>query len=65
MIDVHKFDDIRPYEDHEVGILVEKVLGLSFYNTLIRRFYPGKDPDKLKMAFLRINSIFDFQIKVF
>ena len=64
MIDVHKFDDIRPYEDHEVGALVEKVTGLNFYNTLIGRFFPGKDPDMLKMAFLRINSINDFQIKV-
>ena len=35
MIDVHNFDDIRPYEDHEVGALVEKVLNLKFYNTLI------------------------------
>ena len=64
MIDVHNFDDIRPYEDHEVGILVEKVLNLKFYNTLIKRFFPGMDPDKLKLAFLRINSIVDFQIKV-
>jgi hypothetical protein len=64
MIDVHKFDDIRPYEDHEVGVLVEKVLNLDFYNTLIRRFFPGKDPDMLKLAFLRINSIYDFQVKV-
>ena len=64
MIDVHTFDDIRPYEDHEVGALVEKVLKLNFYSTLIRRFFPGKDPDMLKMAFLRINSIFDFQINV-
>ncbi len=64
MIDINKFDDIRPYEDHEVGALVEKVLSLNFYNTLIRRFFPGKDPDMLKMAFLRINNIFDFQVKV-
>jgi hypothetical protein len=64
MIDINIFDDIRPYEDHEVGALVEKVLKLSFYNTLIRRFFPGKDPDKLKLAFLRINSIYDFQVKV-
>ena len=64
MIDVNKFDDIRPYEDHEVGALVEKVTGLNFYDTLIRRFFPGTDPDKLKMAFLRISSINDFQIKV-
>ena len=64
MIDINIFDDIRPYEDHEVGALVEKVLNLSFYNTLIRRFFPGKDPDKLKLAFLRINSIYDFQVKV-
>ncbi len=64
MIDINKFDDIRPYEDHEVGGLVEKVLNLNFYNTLIRRFFPGKDPDMLKLAFLQINSIFDFQVKV-
>jgi hypothetical protein len=64
MIDVHTFDDIRPYEDHEVGALVAKVLNLNFYNTLIGRFFPGKDPDMLKMAFLRINTIIDFQIKV-
>ena len=64
MIDINKFDDIRPYEDHEVGALVEKVLNLNFYNTLIRRFFPGKDPDMLKLAFLRINSIYDFQVKV-
>jgi len=64
MIDVHKFDDIRPYEDHEVGVLVEKVLSLNFYNTLVKRFFPAQDPDMLKVAFSRIGTIFDFQAKV-
>jgi len=64
MIDVHKFDDIRPYEDHEVGALVEKVLSLNFYNILVKRFFPTQDPDKLKVAFSRIDSIFDFQTRV-
>ena len=64
MIDVHKFDDIRPYEDHEVSTLVEKVLDLKFYDTLVKRFFPGKDPEMLKVIFKRINNLHDFQTKV-
>jgi len=64
MIDVHKFDDIRPYEDHEVSTLVEKVLDLKFYDALVKRFFTGKDPEMLKEIFKRINNLHDFQTKV-
>jgi len=64
MIDIHNFDDIRPYEDHEVGALVDKVLKLPFFNSLMCRFFPDKEPELLKEAFKRINTIFDFQTRV-
>lgn len=64
MIDVHQFNDIRPYEDHEVKILVQKVLDLKFYNTLVKRFFPGKDPESLKIVFRQIDNLYDFQTKV-
>jgi hypothetical protein len=64
MIDIHNFEEIRPYEDHEVGFLVDKVLNLKFYNSIVRQFFPGKDPEILKKAFKRIDSIYDFQTKV-
>jgi len=64
MIDIYNFDDIRPYEDNEVGAIVDKVLQLQFYQSLTRRFFPNKDPELLKASFKRIATIFDFQTKV-
>jgi len=64
MIDIHKFDDIRSYEDAEVSKLIGKVLDLRFYNVLVSRFFPREDPELLKAAFQKIDSIFDFQVKV-
>jgi hypothetical protein len=64
MIDINNFDDIRPYEDDEVSDLVEKVLKLPFFNSLIHQFFPDKDPEKLKEAFKRIDTIFSFQVHV-
>jgi len=64
MIDIHNFDDIRPYEDHEVNVLVDKVLKLPFFDSLLRKFFPDKEPAQVKEAFKRIETIFDFQINV-
>ena len=64
MIDINNFNDIRPYEDHEVKALVEKVLKLPFFDTLMGRFFPDKDLELLKTTFRRIDTIFDFQVKV-
>jgi hypothetical protein len=64
MIDIHNFEEIRPYEDHEVCTLVEKVLSLPFYESLAKRFFPNQDPDLLKEAFKGIDTIYGFQTKV-
>jgi len=64
MIDIHNFDDIRPYQDHEVRALIDKILQLPFFDSLMRQFFPNKEPELLKGAFKRIDTIFDFQTKV-
>lgn len=64
MIDVYNFDDIRPYEDHEVGEMVDKVLKLPFYRILVKKFFPDYDPEVFGNDIRQISTIFDFQIRV-
>jgi hypothetical protein len=64
MIDVNNFEDIRPYEDHEVVALVDKVLRLPFYRSLMQRFFPDKDSEGLQKTFRQIRSIIDFQTRI-
>lgn len=64
MIDIHNFEEIRPYEDHEVDTLINKIFSLPFYETLAKRFFPGRDLALLKKEFSHINTIFDFQKQI-
>jgi len=64
MIDIQNFDDIRPYEDHEVRALVDKVVQLPFYETLARQFFPDKNPELLKKVFKHIDTIYGFQTTI-
>lgn len=64
MIDINTFEDIRPYADHEVNQVIQRVLDLPLYRSLGRHFFPEMDSELLLGTFRNIHSIHDFQTKV-
>jgi hypothetical protein len=64
MIDVNNFDEIRPYRDHEVGDVLKELTLQDFFIPLIKKLYPGTNPEKFKIAISRISTIHDFQSKI-
>jgi hypothetical protein len=64
MIDVNNFDEIRPYEDQEVGYILKELIQHDFFVPLVRKLYPDTDTEKFKIALTRINTIHDFQTKI-
>lgn len=64
MIDVNNFDEIRPYQDQEVGNVIKELVQQDSIIPLIKKLYPGTDPEKIKLSFTRISSINGFQTRV-
>jgi hypothetical protein len=64
MIDVNNFDEIRPYQDQEVGGVIKELVQQDFFVPLIKKLYPDTDPERIRTSMYRVNSIFDFQSKV-
>ncbi len=64
MIDIHNYDEIRPYHDEEVNEVLKKLVRLDFLKPLAARLYPGKDFEQVRNELLHVNSIYDFQIRV-
>jgi hypothetical protein len=64
MIDVDNFDEIRPYQDQEVGDIIKELVQQDFFIPLIKKLYTGTDPERIKASFSRISSIHDFQSRV-
>jgi hypothetical protein len=64
MIDVNNFDEIRPYQDHEVGKVIKELVQQDFFVPLVKKLYPDADPQKIKVSISGVNSIFLFQTRV-
>jgi len=64
MIDVNNFDEIRPYQDQEVGNVINNLIQQDFFVPLIRKIYPDTDPEKFKIAISGIDTIHGFQTKI-
>ncbi len=64
MIDVNNFDEIRPYQDQEVGGVIKELVQQDFFAPLVKKLYPDMDPEKIRASISGVNSIFHFQTRI-
>jgi len=64
MIDDSAYNDIRPYRDHEFREVIDRLLGSSMADQLIKTVFPDIPVDVVKAQLKSINTIKDFQEKV-
>lgn len=64
MIDIHNFEDIRPYADHEVNKVVNDIAQLDFFSTLSSKIFPNINQANIKDIFCNNHSIKEFQQNV-
>ena len=63
-MDIHQFDDIRPYTDSEVAEAVERIAANPLLNNISSYLFPGKDPAVFRQLLLSCKTVEDFQVKI-
>ncbi len=63
-MDLHKFDDIRPYNDSEVEEAVVRIASNPLLENISSYLFPGQSADVLKKLLLSCKTVDDFQVKV-
>ncbi len=58
------FDDIRPYRDHELRDVMERLLRSPLSDLLISSVFPGLDANKIKDQLRSVKTINEFQGKI-
>ena len=61
MEDMVKFDDIRPYCDHEVAPIIEKLLNDPEFKRVVHFILPGVEWEEFKTIMRSFNNTHDFQ----
>lgn len=64
IMDIKKFDDIRPYNDAEVHPALERIVANPLLDNIANYLFPGQDVSLFKSVLLSCNSKEDFQVKV-
>ncbi|MBN2164752.1 MAG: 1-acyl-sn-glycerol-3-phosphate acyltransferase [Marinilabiliaceae bacterium] len=64
MVKTHDFNSIRPFEDHEIHQVFERLKKEKTFLELISFLYPNYSTDDFLNNLLRISSIKEFQFKV-
>ncbi len=59
-----EFEDIRPYRDHEVAAVVERLIKNPSFYDVIRYVHPGLSDDAIREKMDGIDSIADFQKRI-
>lgn len=63
-----RFDDIRPYHEHEISDAMKRIAASPLFATLSEYVFPGRDVSDIREIVSKIQSTFDFQdivMKVF
>ncbi len=64
IMDINKFDGIRPYNDSEVHPALERIVANPLLDNIANYLFPGQDVTMFKKLLLSCNSKEDFQVKV-
>ena len=63
-IDVNNFDDIRPYHDHELGPVIERLLEEPLFYKIMKWVYPSLGKNVIQGMMREISTIGEFQEQV-
>lgn len=58
------FDDIRPYQDDEVSVKIEKLLQEEQFKAVFQQVFPKLPLEQLEAQMRNIDNIYDFQAKI-
>lgn len=61
---VNEFDDIRPYEDSEIGNAMERIASNPYFDYIVGFLYPGVPVEAVKAKFRTYNTVDIFQVSV-
>lgn len=64
MIDLHPYDNIRPYEPEELPEVIERLLSDEQFVAVLSYVFKGKDIEAIKAAIRSCKTNIDFQLKV-
>ena len=63
-MDLHKFDDIRPYNDSEVKEAVVRIAENPLLERISSYLFPGQSAEAFKQLLLSCSTVNDFQVKI-
>lgn len=63
-MDLHKFDDIRPYNDSEVKEAVVRIAENPLLEKISSYLFPDKSAEVFKQLLLSCSTVNDFQVKI-
>jgi len=63
-IDVHQFDDIRPYRDEELPAAIERILQEPSIYTMIKWIYPGLSKSAIQKMLRSVKTVDQFQSEI-
>ena len=63
-MDLHKFDDIRPYNDSEVKEAVVRIAENPLLEKISSYLFPDKSAEAFKQLLLSCSTVNDFQVKI-
>ncbi|HEY8404424.1 MAG TPA: 1-acyl-sn-glycerol-3-phosphate acyltransferase [Flavobacteriales bacterium] len=63
-IDVHNFDDIRPYNEEELQAAIARLLQEPMLMKMMRWVYPGLTKSEVKRIFMDVKNLKQFQEEV-
>jgi hypothetical protein len=61
---VNEFDDIRPYEDSEIGDAMLRITSNPYFDQIVGFLYPGFPAEAVKAQFRTYNTVDIFQVSV-
>lgn len=63
-IDVHNFDDIRPFRDEEIRQALERLIQEPLLQKMMKWVYPGLSKAAVHQMFREVNSVNEFQEQI-
>jgi 1-acyl-sn-glycerol-3-phosphate acyltransferase len=63
-IDVHNFDDIRPFSDDEIRQALERLIQEPLLQKMMKWVYPGLSKAAVQQMFREVNSVNEFQEQI-
>lgn len=64
MVNISKFDDIRPYNDEEFNAAIKRIVNNPHFDSVAKFVYPDRNVSFVKDLLLSIRTIYDFQLNI-